>query len=348
MANFAPLPIKSYLAFGNYGVMFFFILSGFVLTWSANAKTSPQTFWWRRFARIYPSHLVALVIAIPVFYSFDPDPSQWWVKPVSVGVLLLSVPVLQGWSTNSTVFFSGNPAAWTLSCEAFFYAVHPLLNRALRRLGLRGAILAAVAIFVADLCWRVVVTVWPSLIPFAIPAPISRLSEFVLGMCAAQAMRSGWRPTLPPLLLYIVTAAFAVWAVRFGQVPGLPVVGPAIRSGSNEVMIALCVALIVAIASRDLRGGFSILRWLPLVKLGEWSFAFYLVHATVIYIVLSFIAPRQASWWNLGWTAALLVIALGAAAALHYAVERPCERRLRSWWDARLARRQSVLPLPPG
>ena len=45
MANLAPVPWVRVLSFGNFSVMLFFILSGFVLTWSANPSGTPQTFW---------------------------------------------------------------------------------------------------------------------------------------------------------------------------------------------------------------------------------------------------------------------------------------------------------------
>ena len=64
MSNLAPMPIEGVLRYGAYGVTFFFVLSGFVLTWSARPGTPASTFWWRRFARIYPSHIVALVLAL--------------------------------------------------------------------------------------------------------------------------------------------------------------------------------------------------------------------------------------------------------------------------------------------
>lgn len=121
MANLAPLPVQAVFDYGNFGVTFFFVLSGFVLTWAWSPTTPATTFWWRRVARIYPAHLVALLLAIPVFYSTAPDPDQWWVKPFGA-VLLLSIPLLQGWSRDPAVLFSGNPAAWTLTCEMFFYA----------------------------------------------------------------------------------------------------------------------------------------------------------------------------------------------------------------------------------
>ena len=106
---------------------------------------------------------------------------------------------------------------------------------------------------------------------------------------------------------------------------------------ANEIIIALCALMIVAVALRDLRGGRSMLRRRGLVVLGEWSYAFYLVHATVIYGALSFIGPQPAAWSNIGWYAVLLVVALVFAAGLHYLVERPFERALRRWWDRRRA-----------
>src|SRR5262245_62142748 len=54
MTNLAPLPIYDFLKYGTSGVTFFFVLSGFVLTWSARPGTKIRTFYRRRFARIFP------------------------------------------------------------------------------------------------------------------------------------------------------------------------------------------------------------------------------------------------------------------------------------------------------
>src|SRR5689334_18293101 len=145
MMAFAPVPppVARVLQFGDYGVAFFFVLSGFVLTWSMRPGVARRTFYWRRFARIYPLHIVTLLLAVPVFYSFTADTSQWWVKPLDLGVLLLSVLLLQGWWRDPAILFSGNPAAWTLTAEAFFYALHPFVSRPLARLGRTGALRAA-------------------------------------------------------------------------------------------------------------------------------------------------------------------------------------------------------------
>ncbi|MFE5672444.1 acyltransferase family protein [Agromyces sp. NPDC056523] len=339
MSNLAPLPIEGVLRYGAYGVTFFFVLSGFVLTWSARPGTPATTFWWRRFARIYPSHLVALLLAIPVFYSFAPDPADWWVKPFDIGILLLSVVLLQGWSRDPVVLFSGNPAAWTLTCEAFFYALHPALHRAFVSLRVRGALIATVGVFALALAYRIAVVLMPGSWLAALPLPVVRLSEFVIGIGIAQAMIAGWAVRIPPIACYLGGAGLIlaiVLAPRIAE-PGNPAAW--FLATSNEWIIMLCALTIAAVAWRDVLGRFSVLRSRVLVRLGEWSYAFYLVHATVIYAVLAFIGPFAPSWVNLGWYALLLVGSLAAAAALHHLVEKPFERRLRAWWDARAARR---------
>jgi peptidoglycan/LPS O-acetylase OafA/YrhL len=336
MTNLAPLPVYQQLSYGNYGVMFFFVLSGFVLTWSAQPDVGATTFWVRRFARIYPAHLVALLVCIPVFYSFSPDPAQSWVKPFDIGILLLSVVLLQGWSRDPVILFSGNPAAWTLTCEAFFYALHPFLNRLLGLLRTRGALIAAVAVFAVVMAYRIASILWPVI--GEAPLPLARVGEFALGMCIAHAMRTGWRPRLAPLVVYVVGAIVMLW-LGFGErLTGTTPFDTAVRPFTNEIILLLCVALITTVAARDLRGARSLLRARVLVKLGDWSYAFYLIHATAVYAVLELVGKQPISWGNLGWYAVMLVVGVALAAALHYGVEKPFERRIRGAWNRRLAR----------
>src|SRR5689334_3276648 len=49
---------------GGLGVTFFFVLSGFILTWSARPSDTARAFWRRRAAKIIPSYLVAWVLAM--------------------------------------------------------------------------------------------------------------------------------------------------------------------------------------------------------------------------------------------------------------------------------------------
>lgn len=60
----AEQAVKAVLPLGMVGVSVFFVLSGFVLTWSARdgegarGGGSARSFWRRRAAKVYPNHLV--------------------------------------------------------------------------------------------------------------------------------------------------------------------------------------------------------------------------------------------------------------------------------------------------
>lgn len=344
MRVFAPLPgpITAVFDFGYLGVTFFFVLSGFVLTWSARPNVPTSTFYWRRFARIWPAHMVALILALPVFYTFAAIPEGSILKPVDIGVLLLSVLLLQGWFANPAIVFSGNPAAWTLTVEAFFYALHPWISRGLVPMARRGALFLAVGVVGYAFLYRAGVLLWPESWLSMVPLPVQRLPEFVLGMALAWAMRSGWRPRVHP---YVGVSALGavILLVMFSNrfFDGVPVLNR-IPAFTNELFTVACALAIVALASHTVRGRRSMFESRIQVKLGEWSFAFYLVHATFIYLALRIFGYQDASWANLGWFALLLVVDIAASWALHSFIERPVEKRMRRWKDRRDAQRQIV------
>lgn len=342
---FAPLPgiTGETLGYGYFGVTFFFVLSGFVLTWSASSRVSTSTFYWRRVARIYPAHLVALLLALPVFYSLGAVADGSWVKEAEFAPIALSVVLLQGWSSDPEIFFAGNPASWSLTYEAFFYLLHPAILFLLLRLRQRGAVVFVIATIGVMFAYRAAAVLAPDSIITAVPAPVVHLPEFAIGMGLAWAFRCGWRPAIPGAvgvgLLGAVIAGF-VLLERFGAGSTA-----AWLSGQflNEVVTVACAVAITALAAEAMRGRRSILESRALVVLGEWSFCFYLVHATLIYAALALFGYQPASWANLGWYAVTLVVSIAAAAALHLLVEKPAERRMRAWKDNRDAVRRAAV-----
>ena len=111
---------------------------------------------------------------------------------------------------------------------------------------------------------------------------------------------------------------------------------------TNEAITICCALLIVAAASAELRGRARFLSQPVWVRLGEWSFAFYLIHATLIYAVLNVLGFQGGGWRALGWIVALLAASIVASWALHVFVERPVEKRLRAWQTRRRGRVASV------
>ena len=150
-------------------------------------------------------------------------------------------------------------------------------------------------------------------------------------MALAVAVRSGRLPRIPVSLAVAALAAGATLVWRASGDPASIPGGTTLNIVHLEVLTVLYGVLIVAAATRDLRGLPSVLRSTVLVKLGQWSYAFYLLHATVIYAIREQVGlPRAVSWSNLWWYAGVLAVSVLLAWALYRFVEHPLERRLRN------------------
>lgn len=324
----------SHLAVMGYsGVAFFFVLSGFVLTWSARPTTTVRQFWMRRFARIWPAHFVALLLAIPVFYPLHPNPDHFWEKAFAWGPLLVSAVLLHGFSHNALYLFGGNPASWTLSCEAFFYALHPAIHRVFQKLrtyALPLLIAVCVALgYFTRFYWEA-------------PVPLARAWEFFLGIIAALLLKRGVRFRVPMVVMYIGLAALGLFYWALKRAGYFPDVATLLTPYWSLIQPLVFMAAIMIAATADIEGRRSLMRHPIMVRGGEWSYCFYLVHATILY---AFRAAYVESVGIVGF-ALLLLASLAGAAALYYLVERPCERRLRAWGDRRFGCPPSGKPTP--
>ncbi|MFJ3306440.1 acyltransferase family protein [Streptomyces sp. NPDC086549] len=298
------------LGAGGAGVSFFFILSGFVLMWSARPDDRALAFWRRRIARVYPVHLVTAATALLIAYTLArlpvPTPSQ-----ALANVLLVHSWWRPWWQTL-------DPVSWSLACEAFFYAAFPLLALLLRRLGPRGAVaLAGVsACAVLVLAWAEAHH-WASQPISSFPA--ARLPEFVLGAATARlVLLDRWRgPGLEASLALAVIGYFLV---------------PQVTDGYPATACTLTgfALLIPAAAVADLHGLPSLWRGRRLVRLGELSFAFYMAHLLVLRSATGLLGvrPHFGVFAGLAVTAATFTVSLALSWVLYEAVERPARRLL--------------------
>ena len=101
---------KSVFPLGAAGVSFFFVLSGFILTYVYYDRLKTRAEIWRfyftRWARIWPLHIVTLVLFLFVVQnSLGEEP--WKV----IGSALL----VQSWIPNFEWVFAGNGVSWSIS-----------------------------------------------------------------------------------------------------------------------------------------------------------------------------------------------------------------------------------------
>ncbi|MFD5787647.1 acyltransferase family protein [Streptomyces sp. NPDC087866] len=307
---------------GGLGVTFFFVLSGFVLTWSARDNDTTRGFWRRRFVKIYPLYVVTWALAVSLFAMYY----------TSVRLAVANLFMLHVWVPQYMTNFSVNAPSWSLAVEAVFYLAFPFLLRAFRRIDPRNlkywitgafAVIAATPVLAYALfpdSPRItsghessVSQYW-----FSYVLPPVRMADFALGILVALAVKHGrWRNIGMAWSALLLAASYAATA----YVPYL--------YGQRAVMIVPIVLLIAATATADIEGRATWFRSRAMIWLGEVSFAFYLVH----YIVLCSLR------WALGEdrmfsTPATVAMMAGAAVtsllmswALYAWVEKPFVRK---------------------
>ncbi len=98
---------------GWMGVEFFFVLSGFVLTWSARPDDTVPRFWRRRAAKIYPNHVVMWLVTIVLML--------WAGQTVAAYAAIPNLLLVHSWFPQFEIFSSVNGPSWSLCCEVLFH-----------------------------------------------------------------------------------------------------------------------------------------------------------------------------------------------------------------------------------
>ncbi|MFD0329509.1 acyltransferase family protein [Streptacidiphilus monticola] len=318
------------LSQGGVGVTFFFLLSGFLLTWTARRDDTARAFWRRRAAKILPNHVVTWVAAL-AFLGWTGLSLTGSFTPIGLDSLP-NLFLIQDWFPRAGVFFSMNIPSWSLGCEAVFYLCFPLLLRALRRVPARGlwplaaALVAAVWLMplLADTLFHGGPAV-PGLpvsedrMWFVYTLPPVRMLEFALGIVLALVVAAGRWPRIPLGLATVLSLAGYVASSYLPYLWGL-----------NAGALVPLALLIPAAATADLDGRRSFWRSRTMCWLGNVSFAFYLVHQLVIrYVHFLFGATRSFGTAEaLGLTLLCLSVSLLLATGLYYGVELPLMRLL--------------------
>jgi peptidoglycan/LPS O-acetylase OafA/YrhL len=316
-----------YARYGFAGVGFFFVLSGFVLTWSMRPGERPSAFYVRRFARIYPSYLVLALVALVVPVT---------VFAASATGATANLLLVQSWFRAHDVVFSLNGVSWSLSCEAFFYLVAPFLIGWLALRSRRTAVLACLTWVVLTAAVAVSLGVTSDqLDTVGYTNPAIRSGEFVLGVLLATLVRSGWRPR------FRLSVAMALLVVA-GLVLSRPLV--TLPMSVVDVLLAPVVAFVIlAAALADLGPRRGWLGHPGLVYLGQVSFAFYLVHELVIINLVTLVGPYVGLVGGVAMAGGTFVVALVLAVGLHELVELPAQRAVLRVWANRGARRSVTL-----
>ncbi|MFF3202347.1 acyltransferase family protein [Streptomyces sp. NPDC002962] len=309
--------------YGRSGVTFFFVLSGVVLAWTYDGARIPaKVFLWRRFARIWPLLAVSVGLSVAVWAVMG--------RAVRLDAVAATLLVVHAWFPQPVMFTGGNPAAWSLSDEAFFYLLFPALLAALSGRRARVWVWTALGVTCAALVlWPALSGLSPTTRSWALDyLPLTRALQFVLGVVAGLALKRGWRPPVP---LWAAVGLVVGW--HLALIPWSHAVPDALwyspYTASQWLSAPIFAALICAAARADLDGRRTGLGGARMIRLGHWSFAWYLIHEIVIRAaVFHWGKPAPGAETLLFW-AGVLVVSLAAAGTAYHWVEHPAERWLR-------------------
>ncbi|GAB1641110.1 acyltransferase family protein [Krasilnikovia sp. MM14-A1259] len=376
------LRIYHHIDLGKYGVLLFFLVSGYVIPMSLERHGSLRRFWIGRLFRVYPAYLVAIAVTAVLAMtglagmraSLRADP----VTAVLAHATMLQDPL--GLRGTVRVF-------WTLSYEMIFYlVVAGLFAWRLHRhsgwwaAGLALAALAAGSVLPDGLFAagpagrRLTAALLLVLVAGVIAACLSGRRRLIAvagaaGICSVALPALDGHPTADStvvaswqgvLLLAVMFAGTVVHRAQHGQLgwraaaSALAVVGVCTVAAhwiylpgrtAHLVWLTTVVAVAVTFAAAYAARRRAVPR--ILVWLGTISYSLYLLHVLVLARVVALVpglATRPVPVRVLV-GAAFLLLALGAAGLSHRLVERPGQalgRRLLRALDRASAPARSV------
>lgn len=252
----------------NVGVSYFFILSGFIMIVAYHKKDKIEYFEYykNRFARIYPLYVLGLLLYLITRYS-----------NFSVYKGFLYLFGFQSWIPGEAMIL--NFPGWSISVEFLFYLIFPLLYNHFYSKGNKSIWMISVAIWVFT---QVFSSLYAESSYYKGPHteshellhyfPLMHINEFLVGNLAGLFFVKNTKQNnydVPIVLLFILVLLLLIFVPLFYH---------------NGLMALLFIPLIILISRNNgmLTKLFSLK---PLEYLGEASYAVYITHIPVLYIL---------------------------------------------------------------
>ncbi|WP_411906114.1 acyltransferase family protein [Rhizobium mayense] len=295
---------RNYFDMGAAGVDIFFVLSGFIISYSSDPGRGLVYFARKRVARIVPLYWL-LTLVIVLIALVKPNLLNSTVVTVDTVIKsLLFIPYQKSGGAVQPILFLG----WTLCYEVFFY----LIYGACLIFGARATWFASAAI----LLLIALHTIWPA-------GPVEWrfytnpiLIEFVLGMMlhkaysAYSAIRSGSNVAAFVLVLLACGAYFLI----------VTLAGASLFASSLFAVLFVSGFLLMRLPSGKL--------WAILVLLGDASYSLYLVHPYTFQLPVKLLGKHLSLPVVTGILALVTLCTIGISVVLLKFFERPMQALL--------------------
>lgn len=318
---------------GFISVSYFILLSGFVLAYNysdraRNGELDRKRFWVARFTRIYPIYFLGLLLSVgqlKLEYQSHTHAMFW------TGVALTPL-LLQGFIPAVATFM--NTPAWTMSAEAFYYAIFPWLARWKRPEKMSPQLARMAGVWILGMVPGALYMIfnpdgiahpdrwsygkWLWALKYT---PYAHVFSFIFGVMLADLHR-----------MVEVKSRLRLWLglIGFAGIYGILTLGPLVPYAiiHDGLLMPLFGCIILGLGGENLLARALGVR--PLVFVGEASYCLYLLHFNLWNLlhgshVLEVLGLSRFD----PWVSYVLLIAL-AILALHF-IEKPVQRKLRQW-----------------
>ena len=345
------------LPFGAAGVSFFYVLSGFILTYvygsrldvesnsneaslDRNTKTpfSFKRFYLRRFARIWPLHIATLLLTL----FFVMGTQAFFNRPNAIGKIAINSLLLQSWIPNYDWIYSLNGPSWSLAVEAFFYVVFPflLLGGAKRFIG--KYILITIGTMIGLLAINHFAPrsdSWIQMNSIIHANPLMRLFEFATGIgCGFLFLRNSSTVGRSSSFGKDSTVEILVLTALLGFFATANLIGMYSPEMQNRLPLAIwywfrfcgaapvfAIVVYVFASSKGLVS--NLLSNRIMIYLGEISYSFYMVHMGVM-LILKRMEWLNGAWVEAGVVASCFCLSLILSSILYQLIELPFRRSI--------------------
>ncbi len=315
--------LKQLLDQGAVGMSVFFMLSGFVLAYRyMDGRTSLRHYAISRFARIYPIYVMAALLTLP-WMGIAPHDAYAGLK--LGGLILADTLLIQAWFPWSIDFWN-NGASWSISVEAFFYALLPLLLRRLKTLRERDlwkVMLLCYGMLVSCGLLTLVLPVWSIRLFYSVP--LFRLPEFIIGIGICMLFVRGKTRWLDgSRVQYMLLAGALLYLALLGGIARGYVI-------HHWLIVPLIAMLLLSLAKREGAVAWFLSRPLAL-WLGRISYCFYSFQPVVLLPLVTHHAriveayPALADARVMGIVAFIMLLVLAATG--YHLIEAPMRRRI--------------------
>jgi peptidoglycan/LPS O-acetylase OafA/YrhL len=255
---------------GYLAVDMFFVLSGFILTYTyfgmleTGSRTRLVEFAISRICRIMPLNWFMLAVFLLTAYllptkNWSPDTLDWHS-------FVASIFLMQSWGFANPLAW--NFPAWSMSTEWAAYMLFPLMLWGAARLGGMTGAFAGLCGSIALLC-IVMIAFGQSTLDHTDLLSLPRcFLQFFAGVCLCRVFQTRGSGTSPEAFM----------------VAGLAILGAAIFVPGAELLATLGFCAIIIACAWGSRVSSAIFGNRPVLFIGEISFSLYLSHAFLIFI----------------------------------------------------------------